>query len=703
MKKLFLILLFLSSLIFANPNSNPPFYTESDLFNVCLDHFESYPESIFNHDINFNQQAITNGRYSNKLALRQKQLIKKHNLNLSLIPLSDHTCTFTFCKSCQKPVLKGIGFADEDDYSFDDAPLEFLKCDCLKKWTDIWKLEDMDAEYSLQYIFDDDYENYVKPTRDWHNCSSESVYASLLAIDTDSQATFFKDHLQYLEQNHSCDCYWQFKNPLAEKIGTKVYKSFIKFLENSFLRNTDDLDAVYKKLPQFKKLSTFDIAIHEFTHAVFYSQYREKLLTFGLWDENFNEDNNKVIQNLNRLYKLIDEIGPDFYRLYTQCLNSHPHPKIYFERGMTSFYQGDYLDALDDIKTFIQTTPSDDKTINAEVYFKEGSIYAELGLYEKAVEALNQAIHKDPQHKEAYLERAACYFEMGQFDSCIEDYLKSGIKQSNDQVLSENNYQFSLGLTQGILKGGAHAGLDYIPSLLSSTYGIGQGLWAFSQSPLQASLEFIQSVKGLIVFIQETTALDLLKELAPELKIVIEQWDTLDEQTKGYQIGTVIGKYGIEIFAGSSLSKGIAYYKQLKRANNLLLYESMALNKEVKEIIKIEALKRADARKSILKSSNLKIQWDKQGKHIEGHRNFMPTKSILEHKDPQRLVNKYAGSGISVRGTPGVPGYQEIVNFEEFIGYAVSEDGAKKVSTTWGTIHYAKDGVHIVPKNPKVL
>lgn len=699
MKNLLLILFCSSSLVFANSNDSSTFFNDDDPFNLCLDHYKSSPESLFDHEINIKQKKITRGIHSSKLALLQKELIRKYNLNFSLVPLSSGNCNYTFCQSCQTPVLKGIGTQmDWDDPFLDDEPVEFYKCDCLKKWSNTQQLEELDEECFFENEFNDEWDaDFSIPTRDWHKCSNPAIYSNLLNIDTDSQAAFLKDHLQYLNENSSCDCYWQFKNPLAEKIGTKVYQTFEQFLANSFLINTDNLNEFYKKQPKFKQLSSFGIASHEFTHTVFYSQYREKLLTWGGWDETYHDDNNKVVQNLNKLYKLIDQIGPDFYCLYTDCLNKHPHPKIYFERGMTSFYQGNYLYALQDIKVFIETSPSDCGLIDAEVYFKEGSIYSELGLYEKAVEALTVAINKNPHHKEAYFERAGCYFEMGQFDACIQDYLASGIKKSNTPVLSENDYQFSLGLTQGIIKGGAQAGLDYIPSLLSSTYGIGQGLWAFSQNPLQVSLQLIQSVKRLIVFIKETTAVDLAKKLAPELNIVIEQWDAIDEQTKGYQIGTVIGKYGINIFAGATLSKGISLYKELKRANNLLLYESMALNKEVNMLIKIEALKRAEARKSILKSSNLKIQWDKQGKHIEGHRNFRPTKSILEHKDPQGLVNKFAGSGFTERGTPGVPGYQEIVNFKEFIGYAVSDTTNKKIATKWGKIHYAKDGVHIVP------
>ena len=51
---------------------------------------------------------------------------------------------------------------------------------------------------------------------------------------------------------------------------------------------------------------------------------------------------------------------------------------------------------------------------------------------------------------------------------------------------------------------------------------------------------------------------------------------------------------------------------------------------------------------------------------------------------------------------PGTHGYQEIINFNEFIGYSVERETGKKTATSWGKIHYAKDGIHIVPTEPRL-
>ncbi|MFI5334703.1 MAG: polymorphic toxin type 50 domain-containing protein, partial [Chlamydiales bacterium] len=95
---------------------------------------------------------------------------------------------------------------------------------------------------------------------------------------------------------------------------------------------------------------------------------------------------------------------------------------------------------------------------------------------------------------------------------------------------------------------------------------------------------------------------------------------------------------------------------------------------------------------------------DKQGKHIVGHKNYKADKSQLTHADPQKLVNKYAGSGQRINNEiPGSPGYRERVDFAEVIGLYKDETTKITRETTMGMLVYAKDGVHIVPLRPKGL
>lgn len=88
----------------------------------------------------------------------------------------------------------------------------------------------------------------------------------------------------------------------------------------------------------------------------------------------------------------------------------------------------------------------------------------------------------------------------------------------------------------------------------------------------------------------------------------------------------------------------------------------------------------------------------KQGKHIPGHPHFEDGKSILD-ADPAELA-KRAGTGTPVGTVPrGEPGFKEIVDYGYPIGEFVSRSG-EVLTTTRATIHYAKDGIHIVPARP---
>jgi RHS repeat-associated protein len=99
-------------------------------------------------------------------------------------------------------------------------------------------------------------------------------------------------------------------------------------------------------------------------------------------------------------------------------------------------------------------------------------------------------------------------------------------------------------------------------------------------------------------------------------------------------------------------------------------------------------------------STGPRIHWGQQDKHIPGTNNHIEGRSILTHPDPQGLVDQYAGTGVGLRGTPGQPGYKEKVDFGQIIGLDVDMSTKVQTPTSWGIIHYSKQGVHIVPTLP---
>ncbi len=301
--------------------------------------------------------------------------------------------------------------------------------------------------------------------------------------------------------------------------------------------------------------------------------------------------------------------------------------------------------------------------------------------------------------KEAYFERAAAYFELGQFNLSIEDFLTSGFRVR--QI--ESPTQLGLGISAGILHGMATSATEFVPSMLSTLRGLGCGLWAFAKNPLDVSQEFVHAAVQCVEYIKSHSSIELVQTLVPELKELIQNYDTLNDHERGTLIGQVIGKYGMDILLAKEATVLVRAYAELKRANRVMTLKALA-NPETTQVITAEATKCWTSREQVLKNGNLKIHADRQGKHIEGHRNYHnllkedQKPSIFIHSDPERLIRDYAGTGIKDANTlPGMPGYREIVDFGEFIGYHVNRHTGEKTATTLGKIHYAKDGVHIVP------
>jgi len=417
----------------------------------------------------------------------------------------------------------------------------------------------------------------------------------------------------------------------------------------------------------------------------------------------------KELQQCERYQGYVEDTFAEIKSLYRaifmNCLEKHQPEGIAFHNALEHFLAEDYYGAIKDINLLISLAEknSSKNTLIAKLYLLKGQVQSESCLYSDAIVALTEAIEKNPNQKEAFFERAVSYFELGDFDRSLEDYLSSNIRPGSTDVTSILTRSFALGLSKGVLTGGAQATKEFIPSMLASLQGIGHGLWAFAQDPIEVSSDLVQAARNCVEFIKQNTPKKMMASIVPEFAELLKSWHKIEEKEKGEMVGLLIGKYGVELFAGTGFVKGIRLYRELKQANHLLTFETMAINRRNQEIIKAVAAEKASARKTLLKT-NLTIKPDAQGKHLIGHKNYEPwrNRSITEHPDLQSLVHKFAGTGIKeglVR--PGMPGYQEIIDFREFIGYAVNRTTGEKITTTWGKIHYAKDGVHVVPRKPQ--
>jgi hypothetical protein len=87
----------------------------------------------------------------------------------------------------------------------------------------------------------------------------------------------------------------------------------------------------------------------------------------------------------------------------------------------------------------------------------------------------------------------------------------------------------------------------------------------------------------------------------------------------------------------------------------------------------------------------------RQDKHIPGTNNYTEGRSIFSgtKNQAEQLIKQYSGTGQMLSNN------RERVDFGRVIGYYVDPVTQEKTPTTMGTIHYSKDGAHIVPARPK--
>ncbi|MDP1609385.1 MAG: polymorphic toxin type 50 domain-containing protein [Chlamydiales bacterium] len=445
-------------------------------------------------------------------------------------------------------------------------------------------------------------------------------------------------------------------------------------------------------------------SIGEAYNAESWLQHEREQLTFSL--KELGEENEFALwrAKLDKTYNKMDAL---LQEIFFWCLQHHQTEGISFRATIESLLQKDYLEAMQLLRHLLNILENKSFSANelGKIHLLRGQVESEYGQYAQAIESLTAAIAKNPSGQEAYLERAAAYFELGDFEQAIEDYLQSdfsSIETEQGGVEWEQITDIGLGIALGLVKGVGNGCIEYIPQILNSLHGLSRGLWAFCAHPVGASTAFVRASLDCIDYLREHSTQEMIDQMAPELKALLNRFDRLEAFEKGESIGEVIGKFGIDILLTKGTGKA---YSSLKRANQYMTLEALASPSGKQTIVK-EASEYLARREQVLKSANLKIQWDKQGKHLEGHRNYKPkdAKSILEHPDPQRLVKECAGKGRKVSPDsklPGQSGYKEVVDFEEFIGYHVDETTKVKLPTTRGTIHYAQDGVHVVPARPE--
>jgi tetratricopeptide (TPR) repeat protein len=444
----------------------------------------------------------------------------------------------------------------------------------------------------------------------------------------------------------------------------------------------------------------YDAAMNTFRMKYTYTEFSEAFRDFMYYC------NPKGIQPLFVGYS---EITDRFYNLYTECIANHQNIHAYYERGKIYFNRGLYDDCLADIQPIINSgewnNSTDDKDQQNAFLLTQGQAQVENGAYDAAISTLSDLIKRDPSNKMAYFNRALAYFEMGAFENAIRDYLISEKSKAISKIKSKTSTEFTESLLKGLTQGGIDSVNDFFPSLWHSTYGLGETLWSFTQHPINTTKNFCNACYDIGEVTTEyfkTLDWNTIEGYGAEIKQLCEKFDHLSDAEKGHLIGYSIGKYGVDIFAGATAIKGVMAVKKLKNANRICNLEAMTISEANKEMVIASSVQHASNRESFFR--NIRLISDQQNKHIPGKHNYQHGKSVFEHKDPQGLLCKFAGKGRPLNNEmPGNANYRELVDFGEHIGVWKNKENTLALPTSKGTIHYSRDGAHIIPAHPESL
>lgn len=413
----------------------------------------------------------------------------------------------------------------------------------------------------------------------------------------------------------------------------------------------------------------------------------------------------RIISCKDKLSECTIKILNEYAKLFEKCVKRHSSVVSYHDYGLFAYLNNDFDKAIELLKKTIELASKDGSLpdLEAKIYHDLGAVFLDSQAYDNAIKYLSEAISRDPKNKQAYFDRAVAYFETGSFDLAIQDYHSCCGEIVIFEPTLNVSTEFSTALFDGLKAGVSEATVEFVPSMCNTFYGIGEGVWVTAVDPIGSSKGFASACKA----VSESTLeyfnnfdWNTLDECSDQLQSFCNRFSQLSESEKGQAIGYIIGLYGVDIFAGGAICKGIKAYRNLRNANRLCNLEAMAASQSNKEILIAAALKHSKERDVYFKT--VKYNWGDHNKHVPGHNNYdiKRNRSIWNHKDPEGLLKQFAGTGQPLNEAPGYIGYRERIDFKEHIGYFKTLDGVNEIPTTIGIIHYGKKGAHIVPARP---
>ncbi len=503
---------------------------------------------------------------------------------------------------------------------------------------------------------------------------------------------------------------WRKKDPW-EKSYFKDYKEVVANHEEIRI-NLNRFPTVYHKLIALE--NRIDV-VSSYLYEKAWQRYLGP--EAGYWAYSKAEKEAKIALDRENLAKRItktkstlednrNEIVTIYQELYEKCLKNHQNGSsasldTYYDYGLLARLYNNYDISMNMLHKLLDEAEKTGQldSLNSHFYHELGSACVEAQVYEKGIEYLSEAIRQDPNNKAAYFDRAIAYFETGNLDLAQVDYTSSDKGNPSTHDFTPVSNEFSKALMGSLITGAQEAAVDFVPSMCSSIYGLGEALWVGAGQPVNSSKQFITACHQIGVNIHDyckDVNWATLDGYVDEIKTLYENFDQLSDADKGHLIGHTVGKYGVDIFAGGVIFKTVNAARNLRHANRICNLEALASSQTNKNLV-TASCKHAAERESFFKS--VKLLKDAQNKHIPGKHNYEVGKSIFTHPEPEHLLQKHAGTGKGVRSVPGQSNYQEIVDFGEVIGVHINEEGIQTL-TNYGKIHYSKRGAHIVPALP---
>lgn len=290
----------------------------------------------------------------------------------------------------------------------------------------------------------------------------------------------------------------------------------------------------------------------------------------------------KEEDNLKQAALTLNQLEIDIFKIFSElhqhCVAKHYSIETAYDHGLLEYQLGNYNNCIDSIETLlIHSTKEDLKELNHEILITLGSSYIESSQYHEAIEVLSKVLEEDPANKEAHFNRALANFELGEWEDSSSDFLASDLHTYKGKATDTVN--FALGFTKGVSDGIANGAIEFLPGILSSLQGLSHCIWAIGSDPQLMLGSFVEGIYDTLSFIQSNPVGASLLEgamiVAPELREIVLNWNTMEDRIKGEKIGHLIGKYGLEILLTAGSVKGVQALQRLKRANGILTLEAL--------------------------------------------------------------------------------------------------------------------------------